>query len=78
MGSVNHGGYSFYWCGLKRIKRHGVGIAVRNCPYIHVDSVHNVNARLMAMDISVKGFKVRVISCYALSRHCTIYKTVIL
>ena len=64
-GSIVHCGYSFYWCGLKRLKRSGVAIAIRNCPYIKIESVLYVDARLMAVDLSVKGFRLRIISSYA-------------
>ena len=55
--SLFHRGYDFYWCGQERFKRNGVAIAVRKCKYIKIDSVHSVNPRLMAMDITVQGFK---------------------
>ena len=60
-----HLGYKFYWCGQKRYLRSGVGIAIRDCPEIELNSIINVNDRLIAADITVCGFKLRVISCYA-------------
>ena len=64
-GSIHHLGYSFYWSGLQRLRKHGVAIAIRKCSYINIESIHNINARLIAADITVKGFKARIISCYA-------------
>ena len=65
VGNTSHLGYNFYWCGMKRYRRNGVAIAIRNCSDIVLDSIHNVNDRLMAADITVHGFKLRIISCYA-------------
>ena len=64
-GSLQHCGYNFYWNGLKRFRRHGVGIAIKECSYISVDNIINCSGRLMAADILVKGCKIRVISAYA-------------
>ena len=64
----HHLGYNFYWCGLKRYRRNGVAIAIRDSPDIVLDSIHNVSDRLMAADITVRGFKLRIISCYAPTR----------
>jgi len=33
-GSVSHAGYSFYWNGLKRFRKHGVGIAIKEFFFI--------------------------------------------
>ena len=64
-GSIRHLGYNFYWSGLKRQRKHGVAIAIRDCSYIDINTVHAINGRLMAADIVVRGCKVRVVSCYA-------------
>ena len=64
-GSVKHLGYSFYWNGMRRLKRYGVGIAIKNSPEIIVNGIINSTARLMAADVTVKGCRVRIISCYA-------------
>ena len=64
-GSLRHLGYDFYWCGLQRFKRNGVAIAIRKTPYICVNSIFNVSDRLIAADITIKGCKLRIISCYA-------------
>ena len=62
---VSHLGYKFYWCGMNRYRRNGVAIAIRESKEIKLNTIHNVNDRLIAADITVQGFKLRVISCYA-------------
>ena len=64
-GSINHLGYNFYWSGMSRYKRYGVGIAIRNSNDIITNSVVYFSARLMAADVVVKGFKIRVVCAYA-------------
>ena len=64
-GAVNHNGYKFFWNGMKRFKRYGVGIAVRNNPNITIDGIINCTPRIMAADLTIKGCKVRVVSCHA-------------
>ena len=64
-GSLKHSGYSLYWSGMKRKRKHGVAIAIKNCPNIEINSIHSVNSRLMAVDLSIKGFKARIVSSYA-------------
>ena len=64
-GSVNYIGYNFYWSGLQRYRKHGVGIAIKGNPSIVVNGIINSSARLMAADVTVQGCKLRVISCYA-------------
>ena len=64
-GSINHAGYKFFWNGLQRFKRYGVGIAIKNNSFINIDGIINISARIMAADITVKGCKIRIISCYA-------------
>ena len=64
-GSVQHLNYKFYWSGLKRCKRNGVGIAIRNSSDITINGIINTSDRLMAADITIKGCKLRIISCYA-------------
>ena len=63
--SVSHLGYTFHWSGHKRKKIHGVGIAIRNTPDIVIEGIQHHGARLMAVDIDVKGCKLRILSCYA-------------
>ena len=64
-GSVKHLGYTFYWSGLKRFKRYGVGIAIKNNSDIVINGVIYFSARLMAADLTVRGCKVRIVSGYA-------------
>ena len=64
-GSVSHLNYDFYWCGMKRFKRNGVGIAIKKSLDIVIKGIIYISDRLMAADITVKGCKIRIISCYA-------------
>ena len=64
-GSINHLGYEFYWCGMKRLKRNGVAIAIKKCIDIVLNGIINISDRLMAADLTIKGCKVRIICCYA-------------
>ena len=64
-GSVMHIGYSFYWNGLQRKRQHGVAIAIRKNPNIIIETIHYCSARLMAADVTIKGCKIRFVSCYA-------------
>ena len=67
-GNIYHEGYNFYWNGLLRLKRYGVAIAIRKNSYITIENILLTSARLMAADISVRGCKIRIISCYAPTR----------
>ena len=60
-----HLNYDFHWCGMKRLLRNGVAIAIKKSPDIVTDGIINVSDRLMAADVTVKGCKLRIISCYA-------------
>ena len=62
VNSIHHLGYNLYWSGGKRYLRNGVAIAIKDSPHIVLDRIHNINDRLMAADITVRGFKLRVIS----------------
>ena len=64
-GAITHNGYNFYWNGMQRFKRYGVAIAIRNNPNIVINSIYNSTPRLMAADLTIKGCKLRIISCYA-------------
>ena len=64
-GSLKDNGYTFFWNGMKRYKRYGVAIAIKNQSNVIIDSIHNSTARIMAIDLTVSGCKVRIVSCYA-------------
>ena len=55
----------FHWNGLQRKRQHGVAIAIRKNPNIIIETIHYCSARLMAADVTIKGCKVRIVSCYA-------------
>ena len=63
--SLSYAGYDFYWCGKKLKRKHGVGIAVKKSKDIVVNNVLSCSPRLMAMDVTICGCKIRVISAYA-------------
>ena len=63
--SICHLNYDFNWCGMKRLRRNGVAIAIRKSLDIVTNGIINVSDRLMAVDVTVKGCKLRIISCYA-------------
>ena len=50
---VKYRGYRFYWMGLRQIAMHGVGIAIRECPDIHTESIMHVSERLIAADTAL-------------------------
>ena len=61
--NVKHLGYIFYWSGMQVQKKFGVGIAIRRCSSIIIECIHYISARVMAADITIKGCKLRIISC---------------
>ena len=42
-----------------------MGIAIKDKSNIQLNGIINCNARLMAADLTIRGCKIRVISCYA-------------
>ena len=57
--------YVFIWCGQKKRRDAGVGILIRDCPWITFDEPDFTNPRLMAMNIQVRGFKIRMVNVYS-------------
>lgn len=61
--------YELHWSGYERKSEAGVGIVIRRDPGIKVVDVHfpppGVKARMIAASLDVRGFSVKVISCYA-------------
>ena len=64
-GSVCHEGYNVYWSGMKAKHIYGVGIAVKKSPNVNINGVINISPRLMAIDLMMMGFKLRIVSAYA-------------
>ena len=57
--------YVFIWCGQKKRRDAGVGILIRECPDVTFDEPDFTNPRLMAMNIQVRGFKIRMVNVYS-------------
>ncbi|XP_033103506.1 craniofacial development protein 2-like [Anneissia japonica] len=59
-GSVSHEGYNVYWSDMKVKHLYGVGIA-----FISINGIMNISPRLIAIDLMMKGLKLRIVSAYA-------------
>ena len=57
--------YKFYWSGMKKRREYGVGILVKDDTNIKVSEPDIKNARLMATNIEIRGFKIRLVNAYA-------------
>lgn len=57
--------YVFLWCGQKRRRDAGVGILIKQCDDITFEDPDIMDPRLMAINIQVKGFSIRLINVYA-------------
>ena len=54
-----------YWSGHAMKRQYGVGIAVLIDDAIDITEVIPVSARIIVLDVVVKGCSMRVINCYA-------------
>ena len=57
--------YSFLWCGYKKRRMAGVGILIKLEPGITYDEPDFNDPRIMAVNMIIHGFKIRVVSCYS-------------
>ena len=57
--------YHFYWCGQKKRRDYGVGILVKIDPKIVITEPDFNTPRVMAINLTISGFKVRVIIAYS-------------
>ena len=57
--------YHFYWCGQKKRRDCGVGILVKADPRIVLTEPDFNTPRVMAINLTVSGFKMRVIIAYS-------------
>ena len=57
--------YVFIWCGQKRRRDAGVGILIKKCKEITFEEPDVMDARLMAMNIRIRGFNIRIINAYS-------------
>ena len=59
--------YIFIWCGQKKRREAGVGILIKDCSEITFDEPDFTNPRLMAINIQVRGFRIRMVNVYLLT-----------
>ena len=57
--------FEFHWSGYKKKREAGVGILIRVHPDIEINTPNVATPRLIAIDIKVHGFNLRVVNCYA-------------
>jgi len=57
--------YEFMWCGMKKRREAGVGILIRIDPEISISEPDVINPRVMAVNIKIFGFNIRVVNCYS-------------
>ena len=57
--------YEFHWCGQKGKREAGVGIIVRVHPDVEIQTPDYYEPRVMAMNIRVHGFNLRIVNGYA-------------
>ena len=57
--------YEFLWCGQKKRRDKGVGFLIKQDKQICYSDPDFQNPRVMAMNIDVYGFKVRVVCVYS-------------
>lgn len=57
--------YEFIWCGMKKRREAGVGILIRIDKEISYNDPDIQDPRLMAIDMNISGFNLRVINVYS-------------
>ena len=57
--------FMFYWSGPKKRRDNGVGIMIRQCKEVSFDDPDVVDARMIAMNIKVNGYAIRLVNAYA-------------
>ena len=57
--------YEFHWCGNKKRREAGVGFLIKVDPNIKIKDPDVQDPRIMAMNLMVYGFNIRVINVYA-------------
>ena len=57
--------YQFFWCGKKKRRDYGVGILVKIDPKINITEPDFNTPRVMAINLTIYGFKIRVIIGYS-------------
>ena len=57
--------FEFHWCGQKQRRDAGVGIMIRIHPNIKINSPEFLNHRVMAINLKMCGFNIRVVIAYS-------------
>jgi len=57
--------FEFHWCGKKKRREAGVGILIRVDPNICIKENDIQDPRIMAMDLKLYGFNIRLVNAYA-------------
>ena len=57
--------YVFYWCGMKKIRDTDVKILIRQCKGITHNDPGTMNAWMMAMNMKIKSYVIRLVNAYA-------------
>ena len=57
--------YNFFWCGMQRKREAGVGLLIRNSEDIIIHEPDVKNPRILALNLVVYGFNVRLVNGYA-------------
>ena len=63
---LNNGdNFKFVWCGKKKRRELGVAFIIKDDPRIIVDEPDVKDPRMLAVNISVYGFKIRLVNAYS-------------
>ena len=63
---LNNGeNFKFIWCGKKKRRELGVGFLIKDDPRIIVDEPDVKDPRMLAVNITVYGFKIRLVNAYS-------------
>jgi len=57
--------FKFYWCGKKKRRDLGVAVLIKDDPCIIFDEPDVTDPRIMALNITVYGFKIRLVNAYS-------------
>ena len=57
--------YAFIWCGMKKRREAGVAILIKVCSDIEFEEPDILDPRLIAINIQIRGFKLRLINVYS-------------
>ena len=55
----------FIWCGQKKRRDAGVGMLIKKCREITFDELDIIEPRIMAMNMQIKDFSIRLTNVYS-------------